>query len=136
MKAIRLRTEYLYNPMGIDIAEPRLSWNCEDGVKQTAYQIIATEEERGLLWNSEKVCSSQMVHIPWNGASIKSRDKVVWKVCLWDEEGKQGVTYLKNQGVCFETQYFPNAINEPEFEIATVEKNKRFCSATLFKFIV
>ncbi len=55
---------------------------------------------------------------------------------IQDEEGKQGVTYLKNQGVCFETQYFPNAINEPEFEIATVEKNKRFCSATVFKFIV
>ncbi len=52
-----------------------------------------------------------------------------------NEEGKQGVIYLKNQGVCFETQYFPNAINESAFEIGIVEKNKRFCSATVFKFI-
>ena len=53
-----------------------------------------------------------------------------------NEPGKQGVIYYKNQGVCFETQYFPNAINVPEFEIATVEKDKRFCSATVFKFTV
>ena len=40
MNAIRLRTEYLTNPLGIDIQHPRLMWNCEGGVKQTAYQII------------------------------------------------------------------------------------------------
>ena len=53
-----------------------------------------------------------------------------------NELGKQGIIYQKNQGVCFETQYFPNAINVPEFEIATVEKDKGFCSATVFKFNV
>ena len=31
MKAIRLRTEYLKNPFGIDMQNPRLMWNCEDG---------------------------------------------------------------------------------------------------------
>ena len=28
MKAINLRTEYLINPIGIDIQNPRLFWNC------------------------------------------------------------------------------------------------------------
>ena len=37
MKATRLRTEYLENPIGIDMAKPRLFWNCEGGEKQTAY---------------------------------------------------------------------------------------------------
>lgn len=41
MRAIRLRTEYLNNPIGIDITKPRFYWNCEGGKKQTAYEIIA-----------------------------------------------------------------------------------------------
>lgn len=89
MKAIRLRVEYLKNPIGIDIIKPRLSWNCEGGVKQTAYQIVATDENGQELWNTGKVISSQMVHIPWNGPILKSRDIVIWKVCLWDENDEQ-----------------------------------------------
>ena len=54
MKAIRLRTEYLKVPMGIDIRQPRLMWNCEGGITQTAYQII-TE-----TWDSDKVASGSM----------------------------------------------------------------------------
>ena len=41
MNAVNLKTEYLRNPLGIDIVRPRFSWNCEDGQKQTAYQIVA-----------------------------------------------------------------------------------------------
>lgn len=90
MKAIRLRTEYLYNPVGIDITKPRLSWNGEGGIKQTAYQILAIDDEGNSVWDTGKVSSSQMVHIPWNGRILNSRDKVIWKVCLWDDEDEQG----------------------------------------------
>ena len=31
MKAINIKTEYLKNPLGIDIENPRIMWNCEDG---------------------------------------------------------------------------------------------------------
>lgn len=44
MKAINLKTEYLINPIGIDIEHPRLFWNCDIGVKQTAYRIVAAAE--------------------------------------------------------------------------------------------
>ena len=30
MKAVRLKTEYLQDPLGIDIPHPRLFWTCED----------------------------------------------------------------------------------------------------------
>ena len=33
MIAIRLKTEHLFDPLGIDIRQPRLFWNCEGGVK-------------------------------------------------------------------------------------------------------
>ena len=90
MKAIRLRVEYLKNPIGIDYVQPRLSWNCEGGVKQTAYQIVAKDENENTLWDSGKVESSQMVHISWGGKPLDSRAIVNFKVCLWDEEGVQG----------------------------------------------
>ena len=63
MKAVNLKTEYLRNPLGIDIVQPRFSWNCEGGVKQTSYQII-TKVNDETVWDSGKVESSSMVHIP------------------------------------------------------------------------
>ena len=90
MRAIRLRVEYLKNPIGIDYRKPRLSWNCEGGQRQTAYQILAIDEEGVFLWDSGKVLSSQMVHIPWEGSELNSRAIVRWKVCLWDENDIAG----------------------------------------------
>jgi alpha-L-rhamnosidase len=36
MKAISLKTEYLKNPIGIDINYPRFFWKCDGGIKQAA----------------------------------------------------------------------------------------------------
>ena len=54
MKAIRLQTEYLNEPLGLGIAAPRFSWNCEGEIKQTAYQIIAKRKNE-IVWDSGKV---------------------------------------------------------------------------------
>ena len=77
MKAIRLRTEYLVNPLGIDIQYPRLFWNCADGIKQTAYQLVSDQ------WDSGKISGSSMyVDYP---LLLSDRERVDWKVRLWDE---------------------------------------------------
>ena len=89
MKATRLRTEYLENPIGIDMAKPRLFWNCEGGEKQTAYQIIAKCNGE-IVWNTGKVASSRMTHIVYDGAPLKSRNRIYWSVKLWDENGVGG----------------------------------------------
>ena len=89
MKAIRLRTEYLEHPIGIDIVQPRFCWNCEGGSKQTAYQIVAKVGGE-TVWNSGKVESASMTHIPYKGRPLHSRERVYWSVKLWDENGKGG----------------------------------------------
>ena len=89
MKAVRLRTEYLENPIGIDIVAPRLYWNAEGGTKQTAYQIIAKRGGK-IIWNTGKVASSRMTHILYEGQPLHSREKVYWSVKLWDENGEGG----------------------------------------------
>ncbi len=85
MKAIRLRTEYLQEPMGIDITEPRLMWNDAGGTYQTAYQIICRDDGENLLWDSGKVASSSM-YADYAGEKLKSRASVLWQVRLWDEQ--------------------------------------------------
>ena len=82
MKAIRLRTEYLKDPLGIDVKHPRLMWNCDGGVRQTAYQIV-TEK-----WDSGKVETSSMrAAYP---EALSDREHVTWKIRLWDENGEPG----------------------------------------------
>ena len=71
MKAINLKTEYLKNPIGIDIPNPRLFWNCDKGVKQTAYQIVASSGNETIL-DTGKVNSSQMTGIPFAYASLSN----------------------------------------------------------------
>lgn len=89
MKAINLKTEYLENPIGIDIQKPRLMWTCDGGMKQTAYRIIAVSD--GLtVWNSGKVMSDIMYAEYPN--PLKSRQRVEWSITLWDENDKEGET--------------------------------------------
>ena len=89
MKAIRLKTEYLKNPLGIDFTAPRLFWNCADGVRQTAYQVICRDESENLLWDSGKIESGSM-HTIYAGTPLHSRVHVVWQVRLWDENDVPG----------------------------------------------
>lgn len=89
MKAINLKTEYLENPIGIDVQKPRLMWTCDGGMKQTAYRIIAVSD--GLtVWNSGKVMSDIMYAEYPN--PLKSRQRVEWSITLWDENDKEGET--------------------------------------------
>ena len=82
MKAVRLRTEYLFNPIGIDMRHPRLMWNCEGGLKQSAYQIVTQD------WDSGKVESSSMsAEYP---KELSDRQRVTWKIRLYDENDEPG----------------------------------------------
>lgn len=89
MKAIRLRTEYLREPLGIDITSPRLQWNCSGGRTQTAYQLICRDEKGEALWDSGKVKSGSM-HAVYGGKPLSSRSEVHWQVLLWDENDVSG----------------------------------------------
>ena len=82
MNAIRLKTEHLFDPLGIDVQRPRLTWNAEGGVKQRAYEIV-TEK-----WQSGKVESGEM-HAAYP-LPLTSREQVNWKVRLWDENDEPG----------------------------------------------
>lgn len=89
MKAIRLKTEHLFDPVGVDFSAPRLFWNCEGGKKQTAYQIAAADDAGNPLWDSGRVDSGSMC-AAWAGKPVPPETKVLWSVRLWDENGAAG----------------------------------------------
>ncbi len=94
----KLTCEYRENPIGIHSQNPRLAWKMTGngrGRRQTAYQIIAAhsdaqlKEEKELCWDSKKVDSSESLGILYGGKELESRERVYWRVRIWDEEGRQ-----------------------------------------------
>ena len=92
-----LKCEDLVDPMGIDVAQPRLSWvltSPQRGQKQTAYRILVAGDVRNLqngagdLWDSGRVESDRSIHLAYAGKSLPSRMKCFWKVRVWDKDGK------------------------------------------------
>lgn len=92
-----LRCELLANPISIDVAQPRLSWQIEDsrrGVVQTAYHIlVASSQEKlaqntGDIWDSGKQSSDNSIAIHYKGKSLYSRQEVFWKVKVFTNTGE------------------------------------------------
>lgn len=53
---------------------------------------------------------------------------------LHQEAGKQGTVYGKHQGICFETQYYPNAVNQETFPSPIVKKGETYRTCTMYKY--
>ena len=87
MKAFELKTEYLVNPLGLATRSPRLYWKCEDGVKQTAYELEYTVNDKPFPSVTVKTSSTTHISFP---QTLASRDRVLWRVRLRDENGVWG----------------------------------------------
>ena len=85
-----LRVENLDNPLGIDTAEPRFSWQIESdkqNVYQTAYQLIVSDD-KGEVWNTGRVESDQQLWIRYAGKPLASNTACTWKVKVWTTAGE------------------------------------------------
>jgi len=51
-----------------------------------------------------------------------------------EEPGKDGTVYHRRQGVCFETQHYPNAINHPNFPSPVYGPQRIYRTSTAFRF--
>ena len=92
-----LRCEARVNPVGITVTTPRLSWILESdkrGARQTAYQILVASspgqlaKDQGDVWDSGKVASPETFNIDYAGSPLVSEQRCLWKVRIWDGEGK------------------------------------------------
>lgn len=93
-----LRCEYAVDPLGIDVAWPRLSWIATAegrGQLQTAYQLLAATSRTGLecdepdLWDSGKIVSAANL-VTYAGQALTGELGVWWRVRAWDGEDRPG----------------------------------------------
>ena len=93
---VHLRTEYRTNPLGIDIQQPRLSWQIRSnqrGVLQSAYEIQAAADPVNLgrdgymIWNTGRVESGRSVHVQYEGPPPAGGERVYWRVRIWTGSG-------------------------------------------------
>lgn len=96
LKVVQLKTEYLVNPIGIDLRAPRFGWQIEAtsksifNQKQSAYQVlVATSadkltEAKADAWNSGKVVSDENAQIVYKGKPLVSGQKYFWTVRIWN----------------------------------------------------
>jgi len=93
------RCEYLQDPLGIDVRQPRLCWRlaakdaAARGLRQAAYQVLVGSSSQRLakddgdLWDSGEVLSNQSVHVAYAGRPLASRAECFWKVRVRDQAG-------------------------------------------------
>ncbi len=55
---------------------------------------------------------------------------------LEEEAGKRGVVYKHRQGICFETQYYPDAVNHKNFKSSVCKAGETYKTTTLYKFSI
>jgi alpha-L-rhamnosidase len=96
-QAVRLRCEYLEDPVGIDAPRPRLSWQIAAGrrcaMQAACHVLVASTPERlaagqGDLWDSGRVASGESHLVPYDGKPLASRQRCHWKVRAWLDGGE------------------------------------------------
>ncbi|MBS7633228.1 family 78 glycoside hydrolase catalytic domain [Candidatus Bathyarchaeota archaeon] len=94
---VNLLCEYCVDPIGIDAARPRFSWelrHSERGRLQSSYQILVASSEENLrrdfgdIWDSGKVNSSQSANVDYDGKPLESSRTYYWKVRWWDDQDR------------------------------------------------
>jgi len=97
--AVDLRCEYLPEPLGIDIRQPRLSWKLDAadpeqrGQRQTAYRILVAssrellDKDKGDLWDSGQVESGQSNLVVYRGSPLSAHQDCHWKMRVRDDRG-------------------------------------------------
>lgn len=104
----RLMCEFRTDPEGIAATRPRLSWRLtatdehERGAAMGAYRVIAAASEQALaagsplLWDTGRVeraagegAELLPTRVEYAGEALRSRDRVWWKVQVWDQDGRE-----------------------------------------------
>jgi alpha-L-rhamnosidase len=96
LSVTNLRCEYKSNPVGMDVMNPRMSWelvSSERGTLQTAYEVrvaasIADFAKKKLIWDSGKKNSDASIQVPYEGPTLTSGKRYYWEVEVWDNQAR------------------------------------------------
>lgn len=98
LQVINLRCQYRVDPVGVNDAQPMLSWELQSAKKNTmqaAYRILVAddasllEKNIGNVWDSKKIISPASVQVAYAGKKLTAGKKYFWKVMVWDNHRQQ-----------------------------------------------
>ena len=89
MRATKLKTNHMTEPMGIDSGKVILSWIPNGCIKQTAFQIVLSCKD-GVLFDSGKVISDKTEFVP--PVDMPTKSVIRWSIRLWDESDREGAS--------------------------------------------
>lgn len=94
---MRLRTDHAHEPLGIDEARPRFSWQLQSdrrGFRQEAYRVEVRidDEPEIVVWDSEWVNRADQFGVEYSGAALRSRTRYAWRVRIRAEDGTEAVS--------------------------------------------
>jgi alpha-L-rhamnosidase len=109
---VTLRCEYLKNPVGVDVRQPRFGWvlhHTERAQRQSAYQVLVASspellsQDKGDQWDSGKAETDNSTQVVYGGKALESDHSYWWKVRYWD---RNGVASEYSQAASFDTGLF------------------------------
>lgn len=121
---INLRCEMLINPQGIDVKQPRLSWQLQSNqrnVVQTSYEVLVSSSEQNLqqnkgdVWHSGTISSSQSLHVAYNGTALQAGRQYFWKVIVQTNKGQAQST---------QTAFFSTALDKTQWKAKWIGYDK------------
>ena len=87
-----LQVEYRNTPLGIDVAQPRFSWQMaatagERGYAQTAYQIEVRDPKGSVVWDTKRTESADSLGLKYGGNPLRAATRYSWTVTVWNQAG-------------------------------------------------
>lgn len=98
------------------------------------HNFVLDKEDEGMVWAAKAYSEKTGIHME----TITDCPAVQLYAgnFLEAEEGKNGTIYKKRNAFCLETQYNPNAVNEPNFEAPFLKAGEKYDTTTIYKFTV
>ena len=135
--------------MGLDVPNPRLSWQLEDprtGAAQVSYQVLvgtdslAVANGKGKIWDTGKIQADSML-ITYAGSKLTPFTRYFWQVKCWDQEGKPnaaissfetGVMEIRNWRGAWITDTRDIALKPAPYFRQEIELKKKIVSARAY----
>ncbi|ULB33090.1 MULTISPECIES: alpha-L-rhamnosidase [Proteiniphilum] len=147
MKVVSLKVEMQENPEGVEVTNPRFSWQITSAIPdlvQQSYRIQAARseddlnKEENLVWDSGTIESDLSVLIPYEGEKLLSRYAYFWRVKVTTNHGETGWSDVNNwsMGILNKTEWKAKWIGEDRLSNPgeTAEGSTRLAARYLRKF--
>jgi len=87
-----LQVEYRPTPLGIDVEQPRFSWQMaatqgERGYSQAAYRLEVRGPDGNVVWDTGRTEGAASLGIEYAGSQLSAATRYSWMVTVWDQAG-------------------------------------------------